>query len=152
MAEKPDDIEREIAERRRAISAKLDRLTDRVRGDLETARSQAQDRVPYRGDIDALVREHAFSSTAAAFGLGIALGGFTPSMSTMGSAASNGTQRGAAMGGGLMASLLEPVRQPIQDEVSRLVSQAVGGFAENGRNRANGHRADERMAEREGRS
>jgi ElaB/YqjD/DUF883 family membrane-anchored ribosome-binding protein len=133
MAEKPGDIEREIAERRRAISEKLDRVSARVGKDLRAARDEAGDRMPYGGNVDALVHDHPLASVAFAFGLGVLLGGVAPSASTTGRGIHQGAEATAGAGGGLLAVLLEPVRQPIQDEVTRLVRQAAAGFGENGR-------------------
>ncbi len=144
MAEKPGDIEREIADLRESIAAKLDGLSGRVGSDWESARDRAGERIPSRADLDTLVHDHPLAAAGIAFGLGALLGSVTPSASTVGHGASRGADA-TAPGGGLLAALLIPLQQPIQDEITRMVRQMAAGFGaeQSAGERRNGSREPE---------
>jgi len=140
MGKRSDELQREIADYRRQLDAKANRLDERVRSDLRDSRENVDKDVRERLHLDKYANERPFLTLATAFGAGILLGTVTPavptpSMPSMGRGSSDGASgRSSGTGGGgngflssIMGSASGALSGTIEDEVRNLFSQVTGG-------------------------
>jgi hypothetical protein len=139
MGKRSDELQREIADYRRRLDAKANRLDERVRSDLRDSRETVDRDVRERLQLDKYAEERPFLTLAAAFGAGILLGSVTPSMPSMSSGDGRTGSRGAYRGGsesgtggnGFLSSIIGSasgaLSGTIEDEVRQLFSQVTGG-------------------------
>jgi ElaB/YqjD/DUF883 family membrane-anchored ribosome-binding protein len=139
MGKRSDELRREIADYRRRLDAKVNRLDERVRSDLQESRETVDRDMRERLQLDKYAEERPFLTMAAAFGAGILLGSLTPSipMPSMSSRDGRGPSRNGGAsesgtgGGGFLASIIGSasgaLSGTIEDEVRQLFSQVTGG-------------------------
>jgi len=144
MGKRSDELQREIADYRRRLDAKANRLDERVRSGLRDSRETVDRDVRERLQLDKHAEERPFLTLAAAFGAGILLGSVTPSIPTpsmpsMSSGDGRSGSRGAYRGGresgtggnGFLSSIIGSasgaLSGTIEDEVRQLFSQVTGG-------------------------
>jgi ElaB/YqjD/DUF883 family membrane-anchored ribosome-binding protein len=139
----PDQIEREIRDYRGHIGDRIDGLQKRVRSDIETAQSEAKQRVNTTMEDtkqtlkpQSLMDEHPLSSVAGALGIGVLLGvaseGFSSGGKSDGNSASNGRRdgNGESALSGLLGSIVGPAARTAQDELQHLVKQGFSAVRE----------------------
>lgn len=142
MGSKSAQIEREITEKRRLISEKMERLETRVRGDASGVRSMADDRLSQvteqldRSGVVEYIRQHPFSSVAGALGLGVLAGVVSESaMPSQEQKAEPSTRTNRPVEGDrivdrLVGAIAGTAIVSIQDEVDHFVKEAFRGFGE----------------------
>jgi ElaB/YqjD/DUF883 family membrane-anchored ribosome-binding protein len=118
MGKRSDELQREIADYRGRLDAKVNRLDERVRSDLRDSRETVDRDVRERLQLDKYAEERPFLTLATAFGAGILLGSVTPSIPTP-SMPSMSSRDGRGASGALSGTIEEEVRQ--------LFSQVTGG-------------------------
>lgn len=143
MGSKSAQIEREIIEKRRLISDKMERLETRIRDDADGVRSAVNDRLSQvseqldRSSLVEYVRQHPFSSIAGALGLGVVAGVVSesamPSRETEPRAEPRSRPaQGERVIDRLTGAIAGTALAGIQDEVDNFVRQAFRGFGERG--------------------
>jgi ElaB/YqjD/DUF883 family membrane-anchored ribosome-binding protein len=145
---KPDQIEREIREQREAITSRISALQERVRKDVDSVKTEAQDRAAglknqasQSLNLDTQVQEHPLASLAGAFGVGVVLGVLSDSGGP--SAANFGAQtagRGGSALGDLASSLWGMAGAGVQDEIRAALRDGVRNVT--GRQSSNGERLE----------
>lgn len=133
MGKKPAELEREIAEHRRAMSRKRYDLEQRIRADLHDARDAASHEISERTRINQYAQERPLATVATAFGVGVLLGAVSdsrgsprrdydrrPSRSEYGHDYDRG---GDGLLGGLLAGITAPLGNTIQDELRTTVRE-----------------------------
>jgi len=144
MAQKPDEIDRDIEARRQLLHARVRELRGRAQGDVHAMQGAVKDRVDsYTGKVDDVreralgqVDQHPYMSLAGGFGLGFALGIATPELSLSG-ASSDSHKGGDEEDKGLLGSvfgalmgvttgqIMQEVRGKVQEQLSDLVHKAT---------------------------
>lgn len=169
MGKKPDQIEREIAEKRSQISAQIEGLQTRVQDDVDAMRLDAKERSAQAfGDaketlkvdhIKQMMEDHTVSTMAGAVGLGVVLGMVSEGLSSGGSnsnssrsngyGGSNGSSSRNGGGGGIasmLASFVGPAASTAQSELQDLVREGFGSLK--GQVKQTGHE-DKRVENRD---
>jgi len=148
VGKNPAEIEREIAQKRAAISAHIDDVQHRVRSDVsdlqETARREAGasvDETKHSLNIGAQAQEHPLSMLTGALGLGVILGAASEGLPGGGSngkndrsydqRSSSSNDAGDGLLGGLMMSVAGPATETIRDELRDLIKEGFSSFKSN---------------------
>ncbi|MEX0749723.1 MAG: hypothetical protein WD359_02860 [Dehalococcoidia bacterium] len=141
MGKRSDELQREIADYRQRLDARVNRIDERVRSDVRDSRETVDQDLRDRLHLDKYAEERPFLTLAAAFGAGILLGSTTPAVPTPSLPSFSGRDsqdgrgsRGGASGTGSMGFLASIVGSAsgalsgtIEDEVRQLFSQVTGG-------------------------
>jgi len=142
---KPESIELEIADQRRRIEEKVRGIRGRVNNDIATLEtsaleraSAALDEVGHLVNLETPMREHPYTTMAAGFGLGAALGAFTDGGQDDGSSSwsPDGRRSSSQDGGGLMGfvgSLVGLSADMLQAEVRDYLREAISNMFSNKR-------------------
>lgn len=147
MGKKPDQIEREIAEKRSQISAQIEGLQTRVQDDVEAMRVDAKERSAQAfGDaketlkvdhIKQMMEDHTVSTMAGAVGIGVVLGMVSEGLSSSGGSGNSNRNNGYGGGNGsssrnggggggiasMLASFVGPAASTAQSELQDLVRE-----------------------------
>jgi len=159
MGKTSDELQREIREYRQRLDQKADRLNERVRSDVRDSRETVDKDVRERLHLDQYAEERPLLTLAAAFGTGVLLGSFTPSIPTPSVPSMPGRNGGSGSSGsggsGMLASLIGSasgaLSGTIEEEVREIFSQISRGRDDGrGASRSASSREDvDRHADRE---
>jgi ElaB/YqjD/DUF883 family membrane-anchored ribosome-binding protein len=142
MGKRSDELQREIADYRGRLDAKVNRLDERVRSDLRDSRETVDRDVRERLQLDKYAEERPFLTLATAFGAGILLGSVTPSIPTpsmpsmssrdgRGPSRNSGGNESGTGGSGFLSTIVGSasgaLSGTIEEEVRQLFSQVTGG-------------------------
>jgi ElaB/YqjD/DUF883 family membrane-anchored ribosome-binding protein len=142
MGKRSDELQREIREYRQRLDQKADRLNERVRSDVRDSRENVDKNVRERLNLDKYAEERPLLTLAAAFGTGVLLGSFTPSVPTpsmpsmpsmpgRNGGSARGHSNSGTGGSGMLASLIGSasgaLSGTIEDEVREIFSQISRG-------------------------
>jgi hypothetical protein len=132
MGKKSVELERELADHRRAMTDKRRQLDERVRDDVRDLKSGIADEITSRTRLSEYVEKRPLATMAAAFGTGVLLGavsdsGDEPSSRRVprGRGASNGSG-GAGLLSGLLGTITGPLGNTVQDELRSTIRDFLG--------------------------
>jgi hypothetical protein len=148
MGKDPAEIERQIAQKRAALSARMDDVRHRVRSDVRDLQQSARDEATATVNetkrtlnINAQAKEHPLSMLTGALGLGVILGAASEGMpgggrngkpensrDYGGRSSSSSNDNGNGLLGGLMMSVAGPATETIRDEIQSLVKEGFATF------------------------
>lgn len=158
MGKTSDELQREIREYRDRLDEKASRLNERMRSDVRDSRETVDKDLRERLQLEKYADERPLLTLAAAFGTGVLLGSFTPSMPTPSMPSMPGRDGGSSRGGssgsggsGMLSTLISSasgaLSGTIEEEVRGIFSQVTRGRG-NDEQRSDSERMD-RHADRE---
>jgi ElaB/YqjD/DUF883 family membrane-anchored ribosome-binding protein len=162
MAKGSDELERELELKRQQLHTKVDKLRERIAGDVRGMRDHTQEELStYLHKAESQVTEHPWLSLAGSFGGGVALG-----MTTGGSGSHKGASNGHAASEGQGESVLargvnalvgaaggpvfDEVRNTLQETLSEMKStlkESMSDVVHGITGTANGHTPNSSPAE-----
>jgi ElaB/YqjD/DUF883 family membrane-anchored ribosome-binding protein len=146
VGKKPDEIERDIVQKREQIGRRIEGLQHRIQEDAQAVKADARERSSVAVDqardslkmenVKQVMEEHTLSAMAGAVGVGVLLGVVSEGITSGGRSRSNnggsdgyrsnGSSGGSSGGGGLssmIASLVGPAASTAQNELQDLVRE-----------------------------